>query len=883
MAFVRNIFACVFLAGLSGLGVLPALALNPQLPPGGNFDLSHWYLQLPTSNNILTGASGSVDSASASQLVAGFTNAYFYTGPDGAMTFQVPDSGAHTSGSLHPRSELREELNPADSGLNWNVYGTHIMTAQCRVLQVPSDTLKVCIGQIHEPNNKPDGSASANNEQMIMFDLARQTIYVNINLDGNLSSSFSVTMLSGAAVATNTPINYTVSVVNGLLTIAINNVTNSWDLLSGTNYQGHIAQNWDLASSNTVCFKAGDYNQTTNACGCATDFARVAFYSLTRYHAPAITNQPVGQTVVAGGTASLAVGAVSTGPLSYQWYLNANPVAGATNASLTLPSVTAANIGDYTVVISDSTMGFTSVTSAVATVTGNFAPVINRPPAGQAVLLGGNATFTVAAGGASPLAYQWVFNSVTTLAGATNASLNLTNVQTASLGSYAVVVTNRYGAVTSTPAPLYLNNYVSSTNVVLDARWLDAARTNTALPADSPWYASAAASLVAVTNALQGTPDPAATLNWWTYFTANAAQPVHLNNGDTLRVTLKFTPGGVTSNTSRGLRLGLFNSSPGTRTLADGSLPQGANVAGYMMNNSFSTVFNYNGSGNLQWLVRTNLPDASLVGTVNNYTVLASGGPATGAPGFSNGVPYVLQLSVTRNAGAVNLLATFTSTNSWSATLAATDTSVLTSDFDTFVFRPALQAQTATNFTFSEFKVEQVASSNHPPVPAFHAAVTSPNQPLALAVSNLLATDFDPDGDALAVTAVGALSTNHGAEALAGGAIVYTPPAGYAGTDLFNYTLTDARGAGSTGQVLVSIIAPPAVTNLSLSSDQSAFSLSGTGLAGRAYVLMTTPSLIPPAVWTPVATSTADAGGGFILAGVQATNAPKRFYRVASP
>jgi hypothetical protein len=109
--------------------------------------LSHWYLQLPTSNGILTGASGTVDSASASQLVAGFTNTCFHTGPDGAMVFWVPDNGARTSGSDHPRSELREQLVPGNNNTNWTVYGTHILTAQCKVLQVPSDTRKVCIGQ----------------------------------------------------------------------------------------------------------------------------------------------------------------------------------------------------------------------------------------------------------------------------------------------------------------------------------------------------------------------------------------------------------------------------------------------------------------------------------------------------------------------------------------------------------------------------------------------------------------------------------------------------------------------------------------------------------------------------------------------------------------
>ena len=147
-----KIFTCSILAGLFGFAAFPAWALDPNLPPGGNFDLNHWYLQLPTSNGILTAASGTVDSASTAQLVAGFTNAYFYTAADGAMIFWAPNNGARTSGSTHPRSELRELLDPADSGVNWTVYGSNFLTATCVVSNVPSDTGKVCIGQIHEPS-----------------------------------------------------------------------------------------------------------------------------------------------------------------------------------------------------------------------------------------------------------------------------------------------------------------------------------------------------------------------------------------------------------------------------------------------------------------------------------------------------------------------------------------------------------------------------------------------------------------------------------------------------------------------------------------------------------------------------------------------------------
>jgi len=393
------VLSFIFLALIS-LPVDSARALDPARAPGGNFDLSHWYLQLPTSGGVLTGTAGSVDSASGSQLAAGFTNAYFLTATDGAMAFWVPDDGAKTSGSSHPRSELREELLPGNTGVNWTLYGTHILTATCVVSNVPADTEKVCIGQIHEPDTKPNGTASTGNEQMIMFDLASQTIYANINLDGNLSSSFSQTFISGPEVALGKPVNYTMAVFNGVLQIIVNNVTNSWNLFSGTNYNGHIAQNWDAGSSNTVYFKAGDYNQTGDACGCSNDGARVSFYSLNRYHAPSITNQPAGTNSLVGGNPSFSVAATGNGSLGYQWYFNGTiALAGATNFCLSLTNVQTANAGNYTVVVTDFTG---SVTSTVASLTlgGSLPPVISslKMPVGQGSL-------TLAATGAASQAY----------------------------------------------------------------------------------------------------------------------------------------------------------------------------------------------------------------------------------------------------------------------------------------------------------------------------------------------------------------------------------------------------------------------------------------------------------------------------------------------
>jgi hypothetical protein len=80
-------------------------------------------------------------------------------------------------------------------------------------------------------------------------------------------------------------------------------------------------------------------------------------------------------------------------------------------------------------------------------------PSILAQPASQTVPSGGNATFTVLAGGSTPLAYQWQYNGKDIL-GATDASLSLTNQRVADSGNYRVVVTNIFSSVTSAVATL---------------------------------------------------------------------------------------------------------------------------------------------------------------------------------------------------------------------------------------------------------------------------------------------------------------------------------------------------------------------------------------------------------------------------------------------
>jgi hypothetical protein len=81
-------------------------------------------------------------------------------------------------------------------------------------------------------------------------------------------------------------------------------------------------------------------------------------------------------------------------------------------------------------------------------------PIITGQPQSCTNIAGTTATFTVLAGGAAPLGYQWFKDQTNTLAGATNAVLSLTNVQSIDVASYSVLVTNAYGSATSSVATL---------------------------------------------------------------------------------------------------------------------------------------------------------------------------------------------------------------------------------------------------------------------------------------------------------------------------------------------------------------------------------------------------------------------------------------------
>jgi hypothetical protein len=76
---------------------------------------------------------------------------------------------------------------------------------------------------------------------------------------------------------------------------------------------------------------------------------------------PSITQESPGQSALIGGSANLAVTAVGTPPLTYQWFFNTNtPLNGATNAVLAFNPVTAYEAGNYQVLVANPYGSFTS-------------------------------------------------------------------------------------------------------------------------------------------------------------------------------------------------------------------------------------------------------------------------------------------------------------------------------------------------------------------------------------------------------------------------------------------------------------------------------------------------------------------------------------------
>ena len=163
--------------------------------------------------------------------------------------------------------------------------------------------------------------------------------------------------------------------------------------------------------------------------------------------APLVETASDDQTLTAGSDVDLQAVVTGSAPWQCVW-LKDGVSLGQTNATLSLRDLQTTNAGVYTCIASN---GFGATSSRGITVRVNTAaPRWKQQPQNVAVLPGQTATFFADVAGSEPLWFQWAHNGVT-MAGATNATLQVSPVMVTDEGTYIVVVTNAYGSITSAP------------------------------------------------------------------------------------------------------------------------------------------------------------------------------------------------------------------------------------------------------------------------------------------------------------------------------------------------------------------------------------------------------------------------------------------------
>jgi uncharacterized repeat protein (TIGR03803 family) len=182
---------------------------------------------------------------------------------------------------------------------------------------------------------------------------------------------------------------------------------------------------------------------------------------------PLITAQPANQAVFEGMTAVFSVGTTSNALLTYHWQYDngvhlvgltdGGDITGSTTSTLIISNVSSADVGGYSVIVSNTAGSVTSSNAFLTIVP--WRPVITTQPLSQTVLPGQTVTLSVGAAGSQPLFYQWQANGTNltdsgNISGSQTSMLTLANVSAANAGSYSVIVGNGLGLTPSSSATI---------------------------------------------------------------------------------------------------------------------------------------------------------------------------------------------------------------------------------------------------------------------------------------------------------------------------------------------------------------------------------------------------------------------------------------------
>jgi len=281
-------------------------------------------------------------------------------------------------------------------------------------------------------------------------------------------------------------------------------MTYQWNK-NGAAISGATSSTYTTPAETTADNNAQFTVAVSNTAGSATSNAAVLTVTNPAV-APAITTQPASQTVIAGKTASFAVAATGTAPLTYQWSKNGAAISGATSSTYTTPAETTAdNNAQFTVAVSNSAG---SVTSNAAILTVSASTLLLNSSSSS--LNFGNVN--VSSSG----------NQTVTLTNAGNSSVTISNVtvsgagfNAAGISSGLILAPGQAATLTATFAPSGAGSVTGSVSVASNA-------TN------SPDTISLSGTGVAVANhsvALSWSPSTSSVVGYNTYSSTQSGGP----------------------------------------------------------------------------------------------------------------------------------------------------------------------------------------------------------------------------------------------------------------------------------------------------------------------------------------------------------------------
>ncbi len=503
------------------------------------------------------------------------------------------------------------------------------------------------------------------------------------------------------------------------------------------------------------------------------------------------------------------------------------------------------------------------------TVRPGFAPAISTQPtpASLTIFSGSNAVFSAAAGGSTPLVYQWRKNGTNItnsggISGTTSNVLTFTGATTNNSGNYSLVVNNIFGVSTSSVAAL---------TVVLPPTITGSLANRTIECGGNVTYAITAAGTPPFNYqwSLDGTPISGATntslsltnvhlpnhtvtlvvTNLYSSLTSNAVLTVHdttapvitLNGSNPffLEFGNAFTDPGATANDACAGSL-----SASTSGIVNTSAV-GTNVLTYKADDG-------NGNTNIvtrSVIVRDTTPPTILWSFTN--LVLAANSNCSAPMPDVTGTNFILATDLSGT-----LMISQNPTNNSTLPLGTNIVVIMVAD-------ASGNAAFSTNTIVVQDQTPPVILSE--PQSQTNIVGTTANFGIAATACTPLAYQWFFNS---------AVLTNETNSTLA---IVFVSV-----TNAGNYFATASASGGSVTSAVVTLtvnLIPPAFNDVATNPDGS-FNLNLTGTPGSTYVLETRPDLSSNTGWLPIATNTLGTNGVWQFNDAQATNFQQRFYRL---